>query len=390
MKKKLIAAIVLLAGAAAAYLLWRGRHEPAPGRLLVSGNIELTQVNVAFTTAGRIESIAAGEGDFVRRGQELARLDRDQLVQQEAAAEAALATAQAQLAQAATSLEWQRRTVRGDSDARAAELKAAQARLAELKTGSRPEEVREAEAAVAAARAEHERAARDWERAQQLFKEEDISAQQHDQFRARFEAAAAALRQGEQRLAIVKEGPRRETIDTAAAQVERAQAAVDLSRANQLEVPRREQELAARRAEVARVQAQLGLIREQLKDTVAESPIDGVVLVKSADVGEVIAPGTTILTLGDLERPWLRGYIAESDLGRVKLGQKVKLTTDSYPGKIYWGKITYISPEAEFTPKQIQTQEERVKLVYRIKIEAANPERELKLNMPADAEIVLE
>jgi HlyD family secretion protein len=115
-----------------------------------------------------------------------------------------------------------------------------------------------------------------------------------------------------------------------------------------------------------------------------------VVLVKSAEVGEVLAPGTSILSIGDLDRPWLRGYINETDLGRVKLGQKVKVTTDSFPGKTYWGTVSFISSEAEFTPKQIQTAEERVKLVYRIKVDIANPQHELKVNMPADAEIQLD
>ena len=95
------------------------------------------------------------------------------------------------------------------------------------------------------------------------------------------------------------------------------------------------------------------------------------------------------MTLGNLAKPWLRGYINEKDLGRVKLGTTVKVTTDSFPGKVYDGKITFIASEAEFTPKQIQTQEERVKLVYRIKIEIDNPNGELKSNMPADAEIPL-
>ncbi len=106
------------------------------------------------------------------------------------------------------------------------------------------------------------------------------------------------------------------------------------------------------------------------------------VLVKSAEPGEVLAAGTTVVTIGDLDHPWLRAYINETDLGRVKLGQKVKLTTDSFPDKVYWGQVSYIASEAEFTPKQIQTKEERVKLVYRIKIEVDNKEHELKNNMP--------
>jgi HlyD family secretion protein len=127
-----------------------------------------------------------------------------------------------------------------------------------------------------------------------------------------------------------------------------------------------------------------------MADTIATSPVDGVVLVKSADVGEVLAPGTAVVTVGDIDHPWLRGYINETDLGKVKIGSKANVTTDSYPGKVYPGRVTFISSEAEFTPKQIQTQQERVKLVYRIKIQVENPQHELKSNMPADAEIVLE
>ena len=106
----------------------------------------------------------------------------------------------------------------------------------------------------------------------------------------------------------------------------------------------------------------------------AVSPVDGVVLVKSADVGEILAPGTTVVTVGDIDHPWLRGYVNETDLGKVRIGSKARVTTDSYPGKVYDGRVTFISSEAEFTPKQIQTQQERVKLVYRIKIEVDNPQ----------------
>ncbi|MCL2878380.1 MAG: efflux RND transporter periplasmic adaptor subunit, partial [Acidobacteria bacterium] len=113
------------------------------------------------------------------------------------------------------------------------------------------------------------------------------------------------------------------------------------------------------------------------------------VLVKAAEPGEILSVGTPVVTIGDLDRPWLRAYIRQTDLGKVKLGDKVKITTDSYPGKTYQGHIGFIASEAEFTPKQIQTQEERVKLVYRIKIDVENQEHELKSNMPADAVIEL-
>ena len=119
------------------------------------------------------------------------------------------------------------------------------------------------------------------------------------------------------------------------------------------------------------------------------APTAGVVLVKNAEPGEFIVPGGAVITLGDIERPWLKAFINESDLGRVKLGQRVSVTTDSYPGKVYQGKIIFISSEAEFTPKNVQTAKERVKLVYRIKVSLANLEFELKPGMPADARIHL-
>jgi HlyD family secretion protein len=133
----------------------------------------------------------------------------------------------------------------------------------------------------------------------------------------------------------------------------------------------------------------VAVVDSQIEDTVAISPVDGVVLVKSADQGEVLAAGTPAVTIGDIDHPWVRAYVKETDLGRVKLGGKVKVTTDSYPGKVYNGRVSFISSEAEFTPKQIQTDEERVKLVYRIKIEVENPQRELKSNMPVVAELEL-
>jgi HlyD family secretion protein len=235
-----------------------------------------------------------------------------------------------------------------------------------------------------------DRSKKDWDRAQTLFKNDDISAAQFDQYRNRFESAEALLKQVKEREALVLAGPRAEQIAAQEAQVARARGALKTAEANHLEMKRREQELTTRRAEMARSRASLSLIDSQLSDTVAISPVDGVVLVKAADVGEVLAPGTTVVTVGDIEHPWLRGYVNETDLGKVKLGSKAKVTTDSYKGKVYNGRVTFISSEAEFTPKQIQTQQERVKLVYRIKIELDNPQRELKSNMPADAEIVLE
>ena len=135
--------------------------------------------------------------------------------------------------------------------------------------------------------------------------------------------------------------------------------------------------------------ASLKLAETQLSYTVLNSPLSGVVLVKSSEMGEVVNPGTSIITLADLENVWLKAYIPETDLSKVKWGQEVIVTTDLRPKKEYKGKVSFISSQAEFTPKSIQTEKERVTLVYRIKVDIPNRERELKPGMPADGRILL-
>ena len=391
MKKWLIVILLIVAVAGAGVLYSRrGASRDAQNRVVISGNIELTEVNIAFKTAGRLIERNVDEGDKVKKGQVIARLDRDQLAAQREREAAGEESAVSQMAQAQTSLDWQRNTLAADLEQKRADLASMEARLAELKNGARPQEKLDAKAAVEAAAAEVERAQRDWDRAQILYKNDDISTAQYDQFRTHLDSARAVLNQSKEREALVLAGPRVEQINAQSALVERARGALKMAEANALEMKRREQELNTRRAEISRTKASLALVDSQLSDTIAISPVDGVVLVKSADVGEVLAPGTTVVTVGDIDHPWLRGYINETLLGRVKIGSQARITTDSYPGKVYPGRVTFISSEAEFTPKQIQTQQERVKLVYRIKIEADNPQHELKSNMPADAEIVLE
>ena len=390
MKKRLILILLLAAAAGAGVYVWRGSSRDGDHRLRISGNIELTEVNIGFKTAGRLIERTVDEGDAVKKGQIIARLDRDQLVAQREREAAGEQSALDQLAQAQTSLEWQKDTLAADVEQKRADLASMEARLAEMRNGARPQEKLDAKAAVDSAASEVDRAKKDWDRAQVLYKNDDISTAQFDQYRNRWESAAAALNQSKEREALVLAGPRIEQINAQAALVERARAALKMAEANTLEMKRRRQELATRQAEIARSKASVALIDSQISDTVATSPVDGVVLVKSADPGEVLAAGTTVVTIGDIDHPWLRGYINETDLGRVKIGSKATVTTDSYPGKIYNGRVSFIASEAEFTPKQIQTEQERVKLVYRIKIEVENPRRELKSNMPADAEIVLE
>lgn len=390
MNRRILIPIVVLLLVAAGLFAWQPWRREDTGRIVLSGNIEMTEIDIGFKVAGRLIERNFDEGDAVPAGAVVARLDRESIVRQREQAEAALAVAAAQLGQSQTAVSFQREAAAAENDQRRADLGSQQARLLELRNGSRPEEIADAQAAVQSSEAEYDRTRRDWERAQTLHKADDISTQQFDQARQRVQTAEAALAQTKQRLALITQGARSEVVEQASSQVQRAQASVRLSQANSLEVRRREQEVGARRADLTRLKAQLAVVDTQLADTIAKAPVAGIVLVKSANPGEVLAPGTTVLTIGDLRHPWLRGYINERDLGRVKLGMPVKVTTDAFPNKSYDGKLTFIASEAEFTPKQIQTQQERVKLVYRVKIQIDNPNLELKSNMPADAEIVLE
>jgi HlyD family secretion protein len=388
--KKRLPILLLLAAAAGGYYYYTQREAEANGnRILVSGNLELTQVDLSFKTAGRIVELNVREGDWVKKGQIIARLDASQLDQQKARDLASVSGAQSAYQQLQTSIEYQRATIDSDIAFRRAELAQAQARLDDLLAGSRSQEIAQAQAAVTDAKASNDLAKAELERAQTLFGREDISRSQFDQARTRVETTAAQLRAAEQRLALVQEGPRKEEITAARAAVARAQATVTTAEANRIELRRKEQELTARRSEIDRNRALVGMTEAQISDTTIVAPIDGVILVKAAEMGEVVAAGTTIVSIGDLDHPWLRAYIPEEDLGRVRLGGTASLSTDSFPQKKYEGKISFIASEAEFTPKQIQTKEERVKLVYRIKIDVENSAHELKNNMPVDAEIVL-
>jgi HlyD family secretion protein len=367
--------------------LWKGGDED---KIPISGNIEFTQIHIAFKTSGKLIEFPIDEGDEVTQGMILARLDMQQQQEQRIREQAALDVAETSLAQHLTSIEYSKASLEADILSREALLRQAKANLDQLLEGSRAQEIREAGAAVNQAQSQYALAQEEWQRAQVLYSNDDISTSQYDQYRSRFTQTQAALQQAEQRLSLVQEGPRKEDIEAARARVEQAEASVQQAEASRLEIKRKEQEVDTRRAQIAQARAQVGVIDAIIADGTVTAPLDGIILEKSAEIGEVVAAGTTIATLGNINKPWLRGYIREQDHGRVKLGMKVRITTDSFPDKVYEGRLSYIASEAEFTPKQIQTPEERVKLVYRIKIEADNPQQELKLNMPASAEILLD
>lgn len=386
---KRILPIVLVLAAIGGYFIWSRTHVEDDSILRLSGNIEFRKIDISFKTAGKLLELAVDEGANVKRGMLLARLDHEQMSRMRTRDSSSVDVAQSNLLQLRTAIEFQQASVASETALRQAELRQAKTKLQELLDGARPQEVAQARAALNDAKVARDQAARELERAKLLIAREDISQAQFDQYKARFDSTAAQAQNVEQRLALVVEGPRKTDIEAARANVARAEAAIRMVEAQRLDIQRKQEDLAARRADVERTKAGVSIIDSQLDDTTILAPADGVVLVKSADPGEVLAAGTPVLTIGEIDKPWLRGYVPQSKLGRIQLGMAVSVRSDSYPGKSYQGKISFIASEAEFTPKQIQTNEERVKLVYRIKVDIVNSNRELKLNMPVDAEIRL-
>jgi len=386
--KRLIPILIVVLLALSGYFLYHKNQETkAHARLTFSGNIELTEVRLAFKRPGRLEIRVVDEGMTVTSGTLVGRLDSAELQRQRERAQAATAIAEARLTMLDSEIRLLEETVAVSIDSRQADLEQAKALHRELVAGSRKQEIADAEAAVERVKTEWAQTQRDWNRVLGLYEAGVVSVADRDAARTRFEAAEASLKQAQERLALVREGPRTERIDAAQAAVERSKAGVRGAKASQIELELKRLERQIRHAELQAARADAALIDTQLADSVLTAPMAGVVLSKSAEPGEVLAAGTPVVTIGDLDHPWVRAYIGETDLGRVHLGDRVEVKTDSFSGKIYPGRISFIASEAEFTPKQIQTREERTKFVYRVKVNLSNPNYELKLNMPVEGEI---
>ncbi|MBI2152940.1 MAG: efflux RND transporter periplasmic adaptor subunit [Candidatus Rokubacteria bacterium] len=344
----------------------------------VTGNMEATQVDVSAKIAGRILSVRVREGDRVTEGQPLVRLDDAELRAEVERAEAALKSAEAQLQDLLAGAR------RQEIEEARATVARAQSQLNDLLAGSRREEIEQAREAVRSAEVTRVWTERDLRRAEELFKKELIAAQEVDRARQAYEVALAQERSVRANLQMVEAGPRRDQVEAARAQLKAAQDRLDLLLAG----PRPFQVEAAR-GQVTQARAALDLAGSRLRETTIVSPINGVCLRKNLEVGEMANPGVSILTLVDPTDIWLRAYVPETDIGRIKIGMAARITIDAFKDRTFTGKITEIASEAEFTPKNVQTKKERVNLVFRIKIALDNPEGLLKPGMPADADILL-
>lgn len=300
----------------------------ADGVLSASGTVEATEADLGFQLPGRVASVAVREGDRVSAGAPLAFLDTAELG--------------------------------AARDAVAAQVRAAEARLTEMRAGARPQELAQAEAALRSAEQREEDARRDAQRARRLHQGGAVSEQTLDKANTALDVAEAQREQAAETLAMVREGPRSETIAAQTAVVEQA------------------------RANLARAEAALAYAS-------ISAPFAGLVTVRHREPGETVGAGAPVVTLLDTGDRWVRIYVREDQIGRVQTGMHATITSDTYPDETYGGEVTFIGSEAEFTPRNVQTAEERINLVYPVKVRiTGDPEFHLKPGIPADVSLAIQ
>ncbi|HRK77313.1 MAG: hypothetical protein ABS92_10690 [Thiobacillus sp. SCN 63-374] len=326
MNRKIVIGGVVAAGIAAA-VLWKlapWAERPDESTIFASGTVDATEVAAAFRVPGILAKRPVDEGSRVKAGDLLAALDDREAVARLRQAEAA--------------------------------QQAAEARLKDLQQGYRAPEIAEARAQFEQARANRANLDEEARRSEVLFQGGATSQQRRDRDRTAAVVAAQQASAAQERLKLLQSGYRPETINAARAQSDEAQAAVAAARV-------------------------------ALEDLQVTSPIEGVVARKHAEVGETLGAGRPVVTVSDISRPWLRVYIPENQIGKVRLGAAARIKVDTFPDREFDGRVSYVSSQAEFTPKNVQTQEERVKLVFAVNVTVDNQDGTLKPGMPGDVYI---
>jgi len=316
----------VLALALVAAIAWVGwsilRGDGEQTGVEASGTVEATEADLGFEVAGRVADVAVREGDRVRAGQRLAGLDTKEL-------EAAL------------------RAARSQADA-------ARSRLDEVRSGFRVEEIAQAQAMLRAAESRLANAEEDLVRGRALYEGGAISRERMDQLATARDVTAAEAEAAGERLRLLERGPRPEQVAAARATLEAAE------------------------AEAGRLEARIEFSR-------VVAPFDGIVTVRHREPGETVAPGAPVLTVMDPGDRWVRIFVPENRVGRLRLGGPAEIRADAYPERAYAGEVMHIASEAEFTPRNVQTTEERVKLVYEVRVRVTgDPELALKPGLPAD------
>lgn len=368
--------LALLAGGGGLRLLSGPQVED--GILLVNGRIEGDEITVASKVAGRVVELRVREGDRVERGRLIARVSSEQIQARLEEAEARWRMAREEVQQATIQV-------------RVREKEVAQAETAvRLAREQSAGQIGQAQAALETAmahlqekEADLEKAGNDHHRYTSLYQQGVVSAQlrdsakaDHEVARSRTEAARKQLKEAEATLRLAQ---------TTAIQVELRQRELE-SAVGLLEQARAALTTAQARADAAR--AARAEAKATLADTVIQAPVSGTVATKVTDLGEYVVPGTPIVVLVDLGNLHLKTYVKETEIGKIRLGAPGRVWVDAFPGRPFPARVSEVSPDAEFTPKSVDLKEERVKLVFGVKLAVENPEGYLKPGMPADGQIL--
>ena len=355
----------------------------------ISGVIEYKKIGLSFKNPGKIEQMNIDEGFSVKKGDIIARLDTSDLEIQKKKAENALLYAESLKPQIEAMIEFQKANHKSQLMLAEANISAAQARLDEALAGNREQQIEQANAALNKASIELEKLSKDYKRYTELSKSGSVTTQSLDTVKSQLLAAEQLKRSAEEQYNLIKEGARRETIAIMKAGVEQAKAQLKGAEALAFQARKAECDLESLKREIEVKKSDVDLISNKLSDSILSAPEDGIIIEKISETSEVVGTASSVAILANLKDVWVRGYIPEEDMGKIKIGHKAQIISDSYPDKTYNGYVSYISPEAEFTPKNVQTKRERVKLVYRVKINVDNSSQELKLGMPVDVKIIL-
>jgi len=361
---------VVLALGIIGWLLWR-QYQPVP--FIVSGFIEADEIRAGSRIGGRIAEVLVSEGMVVGRGRPLYRIEPFDLRERLAQAEAALAGYRAEYARLKAGFR------KEEIEQARAKRDRARAVLERLKAGPRPQEIEIAREKLKAATADLELAESEYERISRLRESAQAAKTEYDRAVREWKAATAEAAVARQELALAEEGTRKEEVAEAEAALADAEQALKL-----IENGYRAEDVAKAAAQVAAAEADVAAIKVQMQELTVAAPCDCVVETIDLRPGDLVAANAPSVALLDLSRMWVRAYVPESRLGRIALGQRVPIRVDSFPGERFPGRITFIAHDAEFTPRNVQTPEERSKQVFRIKVTIEQGLDRLRVGMAAD------
>ena len=385
MKKRIVVIIFFFLLFGAGILVYLGQRNVQQRELYYSGTIEAKHAELGFQVSGRIRDVLVDEGQLVEKDQALAVLDQSEYQARHEQAKAHLESFIKNLQRLEVVLEVYEKSLPDEVARAEAGVKVLLSQLQELEAGYREQDIERARLVFSTSRDIMEEAGKNKVRYDKLFQKGIVSEKEWDAIKLKYETASKEFEKAKEALEMLREGVREETIQTARARVAEGKAIVKQAGSNLKKIDAAEKEVETARAQVQAARSAVGLAKIHLKYTLLRAPFKGIITSRNIEPGEVVLPGREVMTLSDLSTVELKIFVGETEIGKVKPGQRVEVRVDSFPDKVYRGKVSFISPEGEFTPKIIQTHQERVKLVYLVKVSIPNPDLELKSGMPADA-----